>query len=228
VIGMSKYKAVSELANPDRDAAGVRDALEAIGFKVTFLTDLNRPELVKALRDFQEVADHVDWALVYYAGHGIELNGENYLIPTDAKLATDRDVEDEAVSLHTVRDRIHTAHKLQLVILDACRNNPFQLTMKRSDGSPRAIDQRGLAPPVEPKVNEIIVYAARDGETADDGQNADHSPFSAALIARLKEPRIEITQMFRNVIKDVYQATNGTQQPWVYGSSVDDFYFSVK
>jgi uncharacterized caspase-like protein len=226
VIGMSKYEAVSTLTNPDRDAEGVAEALKAIGFKsVTLVEDVSRSKLVKALRDFQEVADHADWALVYYAGHGIEIKGENYLIPVDAQLATDRDVEDETVSLNTVRARIRSAHRLQLVILDACRNNPFLLTMKRADGT-RGIDHRGLAP-VEPDPNEIVVYAARDGEAADDGQNTDHSPFSAALIARLKEPRIEIHQVFRNVTKDVYEATNGTQRPFVYGDSFEDFYFNV-
>ena len=228
VIGMSKYQFVPPLDNPDADAKGVADILKEVGFNsVTLLLDADRRQLTKALRDFQELADKADWAVVFYAGHGIEINGQNYLIPVDAQLATDRDADDEAVPLAKIMDRIHKARKLQLVILDACRNNPFQVAMRRADGT-RGIDHaRGLAR-VEPDTpNELVVYAAKDGEVAADG-NSKHSPFSASLIARLNEPGVEITQMFRNVTRDVYDATNKSQRPFVYGSSLDNFYFNVK
>ncbi len=219
VIGMSKYESVPALANPDRDAEGVAETLKAIGFNsVTLVEDASRSKLAKALSDFEDIADNADWALVYYAGHGIEFRGQNYLIPVDAKLATDRDAEYEAVPLDSVLERIHNAHQLQLVILDACRNNPFPGT--------RGIG-RGLAR-IEPDTpNELVVYAAEAGKVAADGENSNHSPFSAALIARLKEPRVEITRVFRNVSNDVYSATK-TQRPFVYGNSLQDFYFNVK
>jgi len=122
------------------------------------------------------------------------------------------------VPLDSVLERIHNAHQLQLVILDACRNNPFPGT--------RGIG-RGLAR-IEPDTpNELVVYAAEAGKVAADGENSNHSPFSAALIARLKEPRVEITRVFRNVSNDVYSATK-TQRPFVYGNSLQDFYFNVK
>lgn len=228
VIGMSKYQSVPPLDNPDNDAKGVAESLKEIGFNsVTLLLDANRSQLTKALRDFQDLADKSDWAVVFYAGHGIELNGQNYLIPVDAQLATDRDADDEAVPLARIMDRIHKARKLQLVILDACRNNPFQVAMRRADGT-RGIDHpRGLAR-VEPDTpNELVVYAAKDGEVAADG-NSNHSPFSASLIARLKERGVEVTQMFRNVTRDVYDATKKSQRPFVYGSSLENFYFNVK
>jgi tetratricopeptide (TPR) repeat protein len=228
VIGMSKYQSVPPLDNPDNDAKGVAESLKEIGFSsVTLLLDANRSQLTKALRDLQELADKADWAVVFYAGHGIEINGQNYLIPVDAQLATDRDADDEAVPLARIMDRIHKARKLQVVILDACRNNPFQVAMRRSDGT-RGIDHpRGLAR-VEPDTpNELVVYAAKDGEVAADG-NSNHSPFSASLISRLKERGVEITQMFRNVTRDVYDATNKSQRPFVYGSSLENFYFNVK
>ena len=228
VIGMSKYQSVPPLDNPENDAKGVAESLKEIGFNsVTLLLDANRSQLTKALRDFQELADKADWAVVFYAGHGIEVNGQNYLIPVDAQLATDRDADDEAVPLAKIMDRIHKARKLQVVILDACRNNPFQVAMRRADGT-RGIDHpRGLAR-VEPDTpNELIVYAAKDGEVAADG-NSSHSPFSASLIARLKERGVEITQMFRNVTRDVYDTTNKSQRPFVYGSSLENFYFNVK
>lgn len=227
VIGMSRYESVSMLDNPDRDATGVAEALKTIGFdSVTLILDATRSKLAKALREFQELADNADWAVVFYAGHGIEINGQNYLIPVDAQLETDRDADDEAVPLAKVLERIQKARKLQLVILDACRDNPFQATMR---GRTREIVRgHGLAP-IEPVgQNELIVYAAKDGEVADDGQNSQHSPFSAALIQRLKEPRVEINELFRNVMRDVYNATHGTQRPFVYGSSVDNFYFNNK
>ena len=228
VIGMSKYQSVPPLDNPEKDAKGVAESLKEIGFSsVTLLLDATRSQLTKALRDFQELADKADWAVVFYAGHGIEINGQNYLIPVDAQLATDRDADDEAVPLARIMDRIHKARKLQVVILDACRNNPFQVAMRRADGT-RGIDHpRGLAR-VEPDTpNELVVYAAKDGEVAADG-NSNHSPFSASLIARLKERGVEITQMFRNVTRDVYDATKKSQRPFVYGSSLENFYFNVK
>jgi tetratricopeptide (TPR) repeat protein len=228
VIGMSKYQSVPPLDNPENDAKEVAQTLKEIGFNsVKLVLDATRSQLTKALRGFQELADKADWAVVFYAGHGIEINGQNYLIPVDAQLATDRDADDEAVPLAKIMDRIHKARKLQVVILDACRNNPFQVTMRRSDGT-RGIDHaRGLARVEPDSPNELIVYAAKDGEVAADG-HSNHSPFSASLIARLKERGVEVTQTFRDVTRDVYDATNKTQRPFVYGSSLENFYFNVK
>ena len=164
---------------------------------------MNRSDLTKALREFQDAADDADWALVYYAGHGIEIRRQNFLIPVDAKLETDRDADDEAVPLERVLDRIHNAHKLQLVILDACRNNPFKVATIGQDGQRALLQHRGLAR-IEPATpNELVVYAAKDGDAAADGGDAEHSPFAAALMARLKEPRVEINETFNNVTKDV-------------------------
>jgi len=235
VIGMSNYEFVPALANPDRDAEGVAKTLRDIGFNsVTLVEDASRAKLAKALRDFQDVADSADWAMVYYAGHGLEMKGQNYLIPVDAKLETDRDVEEEAIPLDKVLERIHSAHKLQLVVLDACRDNPFANTMRRHDGTRGVEHQRGLAR-VEPTApNELVVYAAKDGQVALDGEvavageKAEHSPFAAALIKRLKEPRVEINEMFRKVSRDVYAATKTQQRPFVYGNSLDQFYFNTK
>ena len=229
VVGMSKYKFVPALPNPDRDAEGVAETLKAVGFNsVTLIRDAERSAFVKALREFQDNADLADWALVYFAGHGIEISGRNYLIPIDARLENERDVADEAVSLDRVLDQISNAHKLQLVVLDACRNNPFRATMKRSDGTRGVDQQRGLAR-IEPNTpNELVVYAAKDGEWAVDGESGGHSPFTAALIARLKEPRVEINEVFRNVARDVWEATKHQQQPFVYGFLLQHFYFNVE
>jgi uncharacterized caspase-like protein len=129
VIGMSKYQSVPTPDNPENDAKGVAEALRESGVSsVTLLLDANRSQLTKALRDFQELADKADWAVVFYAGHGIEINGQNYLIPVDAQLATDRDADNEAMSLARIMNRIHGTRKPQVVILDAYRNNPFEVT----------------------------------------------------------------------------------------------------
>jgi tetratricopeptide (TPR) repeat protein len=148
IFGISDYAAVPHLPNPKRDSASIGDALRGLGFEVTVLPDATRSQMVSALQKFQKQADQSDWALVYFAGHGIEIGGHNYLIPADARLESDRDSDDEAVTLDRVEAAIHGAKKLRLVLLDACRNNPFATQMKRTDGVRRAVE-RGLAP-VEP------------------------------------------------------------------------------
>ena len=130
--------------NPKDDAALVAETLGGEGFKVTLLQDAKHDAMLKALRSFSDEADQADWALVYYAGHGIEVGGVNYLLPIDVELREDRDAEDEAISLDRVLRAVAKAHKLRLVVLDACRNNPFTGTMKRSIYT-RGVVDRGLA-----------------------------------------------------------------------------------
>ena len=132
VIGNSAYSGVGALSNPIGDAALVADALGSDGFKVKLVRDATRTAMLKALQAFSDEADQADWALVYYAGHGIEVGGVNYLLPTDVELRSDRDAQDEAISLNRVLETVENARKLRLVILDACRNNPFAAAMKRS------------------------------------------------------------------------------------------------
>jgi uncharacterized caspase-like protein len=182
--------------------------------------------MTAALRDFQRQADKADWAAVYYAGHGMEVDGVNYLVPIDARLQDDRDVQDEAVSVNRVLDAITNARKLRLVILDACRDNPFLSKMHRSIAS-RSIN-RGLAA-IEPAGATLVVFAAKDGETAGDG-DGDHSPFTGSLIRRMQEPGVEINRTFRLVTGDVLRATDNKQRPFVYGSlpGEDEYYFRSK
>ena len=148
VIGNSAYGGVGALSNPTGDATLVADALGSEGFKVTLVRDATRTAMLKALQAFGDEADQADWALVYYAGHGIEVGGVNYLLPTDVELRSDRDAQDEAISLNRVLETVENARKLRLVILDACRNNPFAATMKRS--IPIRAVERGLAPAEPP------------------------------------------------------------------------------
>ena len=230
VIGNSNYRSVPLLPNPRKDAAAIADSFKAAGFDaVTLVEDATLQQMKKALRDFQDLADGADWAVVYYAGHGIEIAGQNYLIPVDARLESDRDADDESVTLRYVLERIQYARALHMVILDACRENPF-LRARPQVASRSVAVGRGLAP-YEPAVaNEIVVYAAKDGELAADGELLGHSPFAKALIARMAMPRVEINKMFRLVTSDVLSATNNRQQPFVYGSTPgeNDFYFRTK
>jgi hypothetical protein len=227
VIGNSAYTAVPALANPERDAATVAATLRTIGFqKVTLENNLTREGIFNALRAFASDAEQADWAIVYYAGHGIEMNGINYLIPVDAKLATDRDVEFEAVPLDKIMTAVDGAKKLRVVLLDACRDNPFANQMRRSLAS-RSIG-RGLAE-IEPDAGTLVVYAAKHGQTALDGDGAN-SPFVTALINRMKTPGLEVRRLFDLVRDDVLANTNRRQQPFSYGSvsGAEDFYFVQK
>lgn len=223
VIGNSAYRSVSRLPNTLRDADLVGQALRATGIDdVTVVHDLDRAGMIAALKAFARKADQSDWAIVYFAGHGIEVDNKNYLIPLDAVLESDRDVPDEAVPLDRVLNAVEGARKLKLVVLDACRNNPFISQMKLSVAS-RSID-RGLSR-IEPAGATLVVYAAKEGTTAADGDQAN-SPFALSLAKRLVEPGVEINKIFRFVRQDVLEITKNRQEPYVYGSlPPTDFFF---
>lgn len=250
VIGNAAYTSISALANPPRDADKIAEALRAIGFEtVTLAVDAPRAKMVEALRAFAAAADKSDWAMVYYAGHGIEVNGVNYLVPVDAKLTSDRDVLFEAVPLDQVMTAIDGAKKLKLVMLDACRDNPFAAALAAAASAPVAAAPaasaqvasagdsrsaktrsagRGLS---EVKVAgaSLVVYAAKHGQTALDGEGGN-SPFAVAVVQRLATPGVEINKLFRLVRDDVMESTAGRQEPFTYGSlpGREDFFFVAK
>ena len=222
VIGNSTYVHGGRLVNPSNDAAAVARRCVQDGFSVVSRADLGKDQIEDALKRFTRDAASADVAVVYYAGHGIEMGGTNYLIPVDATLAADSDVDFEAVPLDLVLKSVEGAHRLKLVILDACRNNPFRDAMRRSGGA-RSIG-RGLAR-VEPEGDMLVAYAARRGSTAEDGDSAN-SPFAAALVHRLTTPGLEIGFLFRKVRDDVLAATGQRQEPAIYGSlGGQEFYF---
>ncbi len=214
VIGNSGYQHASHLPNPVNDAADIAAVLQRLGFDVRKEHDLDYRAMRRALRDFSRLAARAEFAVVFYAGHGMEVNKHNYVIPVDAELKSDLDVQFEAVPLDLVLHAVDGAQKLKLVLLDACRNNPFTASMKMTSGK-RAIG-RGLAR-VEPGVGTLVSYAAKEGTTADDGAGRN-SPYTAALLKHLEEPRLEINFLFRKVRDSVMAATNERQQPFTYGS----------
>jgi uncharacterized caspase-like protein len=216
VIGISKYQNVPQLANPVRDASSMADVFKQANFdQVDLRNDLSVVDMRRAIREFAASAQDADLAVVYYAGHGIEVNGTNYLIPADAKLASDFDVEDETVSLDRILQALDPARRLRLVMLDACRDNPFAKTMKRSIGS-RSIG-RGLAK-IEPTTTDtLIAFAAKAGAVASDGDSG-HSPFATALMKYIAAPGLDLRIAFGKVRDDVLKSTGNRQEPFVYGS----------
>jgi tetratricopeptide (TPR) repeat protein len=230
VIGMSAYASHSALPNAKRDAQVVAASLREVGFQsVVEGYDLDKRRLENTLQSFAQQATTANWAVIYYAGHGIEVGGTNYLIPVDAKLATDRDVSFEAVPLDHVMLAAEGAKKLHLVLLDACRDNPFARTMQRTASlTSRSIVTRGLAS-IEPEAGTMVVYAARAGEVALDGKG-EHSPFAQALVNNFKKPRVEIRKFVDLIRDDVMKATDRHQLPFHYGSlpGDEDFFFRWK
>lgn len=216
VVGNATYQHVPKLPNPLNDAGAVAGLLERAGFEVVEArNDLGSLEFKRVVREFANVARDSDIAVVYYAGHGIEIGGTNYLIPVDARLANDLDAEDEAVSLDRIVRILEPARRLRLVVLDACRDNPFLGGMRRSIAT-RAVSQ-GLAK-VEPASSDTLVaFAAKGGSVAEDGTGAN-SPFTAALVKHIAVPGLDIRLALGRVRDEVLKVTSSRQEPFVYGS----------
>lgn len=216
VVGNSSYQNVITLTNPANDAAAITEMFKKAAFDVVeSKRDLKNTEMRRALREFTEKARDADIAVIYYAGHGLEVDGTNYLIPVDAALERDTDAYDEAIALDRILQAIEPARQLRLVILDACRDNPFAKNMKRTVAS-RALG-RGLAGVEPQRPNTLIAFAAKGGSTAADG-DSKNSPFTTALLKHLAKPGLELGKAFRLVRDDVMNATGNKQEPFVYGS----------
>jgi Caspase domain/Sel1 repeat len=214
VIGNGEYRYTRPLPNPVNDAHDIADTLEQLDFTVIRVFNGDFGKIREAIRAFNGEVEHADIGLIYYAGHGMELGGENYIIPVDAELKTDRDLLGEAIGLKTILQSVSRAGALGLVILDSCRDNPFATKMTRTKLA-RSVD-RGLAR-VEPTANVLVAYAAKDGTTATDGDGRN-SPYTAALLKHLGTRGLEVSFVFRKVRDDVMAATSRRQQPFVYGS----------
>jgi tetratricopeptide (TPR) repeat protein len=225
VIGNSAYTHVGPLKNPANDGKLVSAALKRSGFaEVIEHYDLALAGMMTALKDFGDRAAAADWAIIYFAGHGIEMGGAAYLIPVDARLEKDAHVPDEAVVLDRMLQKAEAAKKLRLVILDACRNNPFVTRMARSGSSTRSI-ARGL-PALEPEGDVLVAYATKHGTTALDGEG-DNSPFALALAENIPVPNVDVRVMFGRVRDTVRKATKNQQEPYTYGSVGGDLLFFV-
>jgi DNA segregation ATPase FtsK/SpoIIIE-like protein len=218
IVGNSTYQTVPQLPNPSRDATSVAKMFRDAGFdSVDLVLNVGNLEFKRAIRKFEAAADQAEMAVVYYAGHGLEIAATNYLIPVDARLASDRDAEDEAIPLERLVSSADGASRLRLIILDACRDNPFVSTMRRE----RKVASRAVAAglgKVEPtSTDTLIAYAAKAGSTADDG-DGEHSPFTAAILKDLTVPGLDVRLAFGRVRDDVLKSTGNRQEPFVYGS----------
>lgn len=216
VLGISAYQHVAKLPNPSNDADAMAALFKKAGFDVVETKrDVGIADLRRAVGDFSDKAQDADVAVVFFAGHGIEVDGTNYLVPVDAKLARDFDIEDEALSLDRLLKAIEPAKRLRLVMLDACRDNPFSKTMKRTVAS-RSVG-RGLAK-IEPTVSDtLIAFAAKAGSVALDG-DATNSPFTTALLEHIATPGVDLRIAFGRVRDSVLATTARKQEPYVYGS----------
>jgi formylglycine-generating enzyme required for sulfatase activity len=217
VVGNGAYQHAAPLPNPTRDAKAIAQMFQMAGFDTVLQrNDVGNLDFKRALRDFFAVAKGADIAVVFFAGHGVQIADQNYLIPVDAKLAQDYDATDEAISLDRIIEAIEPAARLRLVVLDACRDNPFLVRMQRRAAT-RQIVSRGLSK-VEPILNNtLIAYAAKAGSTAEDGAG-EHSPFTTALIKHVAEPGLDIRLALGRVRDEVLRNTSSDQEPFVYGS----------
>jgi hypothetical protein len=224
VVGMADYATVVPLDNTLNDAKGVSDTLTEIGFAVTTILDGTGDEFRVALDEFSFQSETAELALIYFAGHGVEVQGENFLIPVDAAVSSNKAVQRQAVSLSDMLAAVNSARKMRIVILDSCRDDPFGDALDviaatdaaTSTAPTRSTGRAGLAPP-SPDRGTLVAFAARDGEVALDGSGSN-SPFALALMDSLTTPGLEISLMFRQVRDSVLQTTRNQQEPHTYGS----------
>lgn len=218
VIGNSNYRNAPQLANPDNDAQSMAQFLNSAGFEVISATDLGQNDMLRVVQDFSakvSARGPNTVAMVYYAGHGVQLAGENYLVPVDAKVSNQTDLVNDSVRLVDVMSTLETIpSRMRIVILDACRNNPF----------PNVNDAgRGLAI-VDAPNGSIVGYSTAPGAEALDG-NGGHSPYTQAFLNVAREPNVPIEQLFKRVRLQVNQTTGGAQIPWESSSLTSDFTF---
>lgn len=208
VLGNAQYPGSARLTNTINDATAIADKLRSMGFVVTLVTEANRQRLVHALAQFRRTAADADLSLFFYAGHGVQILGKNYILPIDIDQSDVAQATIQGVSLNEVVENFLPG-KTKLIFLDACRDNPLQRTGDRGVS-------RGLAP-ISVVGGTLISYATKDGQTASDGVGARNSPFTQALLEHLADPQ-DVGVVLRKVREKVLRLTGGKQEPWEYGS----------
>jgi hypothetical protein len=221
VIGNAGYQHSPQLANPINDARSMRDVLQSVGFDVYEYEDVNQSDLKAAIDKFGTRLKNYTVGLFFYSGHGIQSKGSNYLIPVDANISTEQQIEYDCVQADRVLGFMEAAgSKVNIVILDACRNNPFEKSWSR------AVEGTGLAFMNAP-TGSLIAYSTSPGRTASDGSGSN-GLYTAALLENIKSPDITILQMFQNVRRAVTDKSYKQQIPWESTSLTNDFYFVSK
>ena len=217
VVGNSAYTHTSPLKNPVNDAKAIGSTLQQLGFEVTTLLDVNQRQMEQALRRFgSRLRDQNGVGLFYYAGHGMQVAGENYLLPVDINPSTETDVRYDAIPVGKLLGQMDAAgNGMNIVILDACRNNPFSRSFRSNS--------RGLAQVIAP-TGSFISYATAPGNVAADGEG-DNGLFTAKLLEHMKTPGLKLEEVFKRVRSDVQRESNDQQVPWDSSSVTGDFFF---
>jgi len=226
VVGNSTYQYTASLANPANDADDMAFALKKVGFEVIAVKNVDKRSLEKAMADFGRLAQEADAALVYYAGHGIQYQGLNYLMPVDARLEDEYSVNYELTRIDDVLFALAKARGVKILILDACRNNPLAERLSSRGMKRDFVQTRGLAR-IEAPRGMVVAFATQSDQIAADGAGRN-SPFTGALLKEIEAPGIEIATVFRRVAIDVNQATGGRQLPELSISMSGDFYFNTR
>ena len=222
VMGNSAYRNAPALDNPANDAADLAQALRAIGFDVIETRDATREAMAGAVRDFSERIGTADVALFFYAGHGLQMNGENYLLPVDARIESAADVRFNTINLTDIQQEMEGGGRANIIMLDACRNNPFADKLARDH---RGVTTRGLGRLEATGVGSLVVFSTQPNNVAFDG-NGRNSPFTSALLKHIAAPGLEVRQMISKVRGDVLAATDQKQVPWDNSSLVGDVYLA--
>lgn len=222
VIGNGRYEHTPPLSNPQNDARAVGDALRRLGFDVVVGLDLSRERTGAVFRELAARLEGAEVGLLYYAGHGLQVDGRNYLVPVDARLEQSSDLHFEAVEMGTVLGILEGKARSSLLFLDACRDNPLARNLARGLGGRSTAPGRGLAA-AQAGVGTLVAYATQPSNVALDGKGR-HSPFTQALLAHLETPGIEVQQMLKRVRREVIERTDGIQVPWDHSSLTRDVF----
>ena len=225
VVGNAAYASLPALVTPVADARELARKLEQLGFDVDLQIDATNLGIERSVRRFANRLVDAKVGLFYYAGHSLQVDGVNYMAPVDAEVHSVADLKFELIPVDIVIDQMELEDRINLVFLDACRNNPLPSIVARdARNKTRSVSAtEGLAE-MKAAVGTLIAYSTQPGNVAEDGKG-DHSPFSSALLAHLEEPGLEVRQMLSRVRKEVVEATNGRQVPWDHSSLMGDFYF---
>lgn len=227
VIGNSAYAHAGALANPANDARAMAAVLQEQGFDVLLGLDLDKRGFDGKVRDFSRALSGADAGIFFYAGHALQVLGRNYLVPVDGELKSERDIDFETVGVDFILRQMELERegKTNVVLLDACRDNPLARNLARSLGTRSSSVGRGLAQ-VQAGVGTFIAYSTQPGNVAVDGEGAN-SPFTAALVKAIREPGRNLTAIMIEVRKEVLDATGGRQVPWDHSALTGDFYFHL-
>lgn len=225
VIGNGAYQNVPALDNPLPDSRAIAAALKRIGFEVVEGYDLRLDAMRGLVGEYASKLDGAKVALVYYAGHGVSVAGENYLLPTDTVLRNESDLDFRTMNINLVMRQMQREDRVNVLILDACRDNPFAKELARSVRTRSAVVGTGLSEiATNAAAGTMIAFATDPGRTALDGTGGGNSPFTAALLKHIETPGISISAVMDRVREDVWRATNEKQRPWVNTSIIGEFY----